>query len=244
MNINRFTSHPSAFISSTFLDLKKERRAVADTLTSAGINVNALDVKPASNDSSKQEIIKGIKESDFIIAIVGERYGTIDRKITGWPRFSITRWEYVIARRNKKYALVFFKNVRSSDPIYYDDIDFEIKKKYLREFKKQLSETHNPKYFETAKELAVEIKTALIPIYRNGVSNLLSKVETLEKEIESLKRENQKLKDIGSETTKQIENALLEHRPTRNALLGLGKEPPRTGLLSGAGYLDYLKDRS
>lgn len=68
MKINSNTSHPSAFISSTFLDLADERKAVAKALNEAKINVNALDVKPASNNSSKEEIINGIKESDFAMA--------------------------------------------------------------------------------------------------------------------------------------------------------------------------------
>lgn len=37
MQLNDNTSHPSAFISSTFLDLEKERRAVDQTLAHAGV---------------------------------------------------------------------------------------------------------------------------------------------------------------------------------------------------------------
>jgi hypothetical protein len=83
MNINVHTSHPSAFISSTFLDLKQERKAVAQILIENGLNVNALDVKPASSQTSKREILNGIRESDFIILIVGERYGSILPQVTG-----------------------------------------------------------------------------------------------------------------------------------------------------------------
>ena len=67
MKINTHTSHASAFISSTFIDLKEERNAVASVLRDSNLNINALDIKPASNDSSRKEIITGIRESDFII---------------------------------------------------------------------------------------------------------------------------------------------------------------------------------
>ena len=91
MRINVHTSHPSAFISSTFLDLEQERNEVARVLREANLNINALDIKPASNDSSKKEIIKGIKESDFIILIVGERYGSIIPQMT--------KSKYILSRR-------------------------------------------------------------------------------------------------------------------------------------------------
>ncbi|MFH1950313.1 MAG: DUF4062 domain-containing protein, partial [Pseudomonadota bacterium] len=166
MKINRNTSHPSAFISSTFADLKEERRAVAQVLAMAGVNVNALDVKPASNDSSQKEIRNGIKESDFIIVIVGERYGTMNQKITKLRNLSLTKWEYTVAARwNSKSALVFFKNISSPrrDQLDDDDSDFDLKRGYLKKFKEELSARHNPKYFETPEDLANEIKKALIP---------------------------------------------------------------------------------
>jgi len=41
MKINEYTSHPSAFISSTFADLKEERASVAKKLKERGLLVNA-----------------------------------------------------------------------------------------------------------------------------------------------------------------------------------------------------------
>ena len=79
MKVNMHTSHPSAFISSTFIDLHEERESVANALTDMGLNVNALDIKPASTDSSKNEILSGIRESDFAILLIGDRYGSFYR---------------------------------------------------------------------------------------------------------------------------------------------------------------------
>ncbi len=195
MKINIHTSHPSAFISSTFADLKEERNAIADVLRGSNLNINALDIKPASNDSSRKEILSGIKESDFIILIIGERYGSIIPKMTLSKKLSITRWEYIRAVKGmKKNALVYFKRVTSNNAIYYDDIqssDYKIKRMYLDEFKNELSNTHNPKYFTTADELAEEVKRAIIPTYRSGVRSLLAKNELLQKEITELKLRNE-----------------------------------------------------
>lgn len=197
MNINLHTSHPSAFISSTFIDLKEERDAVAKVLQEYKLNINALDVKPASNDSSRKVILRGIEESDFIILIVGERYGSIIPRMTLSKEISITKWEYQRAVNFGKYALVYFKNVESEDPKHYDDqgtVEFETKRQYLAEFKKELSGKHNPNYFTTPEELAERVRKAIIPTYRSGVQALLSKNESLLKKIEALEQENARLK--------------------------------------------------
>lgn len=191
MNINRKISHPSAFISSTFADLKKERRAVADVLRRASIYPNTLDIKPASNNSSSKEIINGINDSDFIIVIVGERYGTLNQRITKKPEYSITKWEYMMARWRAKGALVFFKKIRSPSPEQMDDDDSEFHKKreLLKKFKKELADTHNPKPFETIDELVEEVEKALVPAYRDGISMLLTRRDELEKEVEELRKQ-------------------------------------------------------
>lgn len=197
MKINIYTSHASAFISSTFVDLKQERDAVARVLIDSDLNINALDVKPASNDSSKKEILTGVKESDFTILIVGERYGSIIPQMTASKTQSITRWEYVMATKfYKKHVLVYFKLVESNEEIFYDDRqsrDYGMKRTQLAEFKKQLSGAHNPKYFTTADELAEEVRKAIIPTYRAGVKSLVVKNEQLTKDVETLKQKVEKL---------------------------------------------------
>ena len=205
MKINKYTSHASAFISSTFVDLEMERKAVANILREFNLNINALDIKPASNDSSKKEIMAGIKESDFVILIVGERYGSIIPKMTNSDRLSITRWEYIQAAKHfKKDVLVFFKRVQLQDDKYYDNkdsSDYRIKRKLLDDFKKMLANDHSPKYFSTTDELVQEVKSALIPVYRTGVKNLLNKNDLLTKENEELRLEISRLKSSGTQNS-------------------------------------------
>lgn len=191
MRINKHTSHPSAFISSTFIDLKAERLAVAKILEEAGLNINALDIKPASNSTSAKEIIKGIKESDFVILIVGHRYGAIIPNMTKSQTQSITKWEYLKAAKNfKKPVLVFFKDCPEPDISLLDnpaDSKYKLKLSELKKFKAQLSNEHNPKYFSTPSDLAKEVKSALIPVYREGVRSLLEKQSNIEIENEHFK---------------------------------------------------------
>lgn len=222
MKINTHTSHPSAFISSTFIDLEEERSAVADVLRKANLNINALDIKPASSDSSKKEILSGIKESDFLVLIVGERYGSIIPKMTSSSKLSITRWEYKRAVNGfKKDVLVFFKKVGSTNPKYYDDktsCDYDLKRRLLAEFKRELAGKHNPKYFSSPEELAEEIGKAIIPTYRTGVKTLAEKNDHLLREIERLKKENERLVagSISSNGNKVNNNSLLDGLATRS----------------------------
>ncbi|HAV1338199.1 hypothetical protein CGG78_24025 [Vibrio parahaemolyticus] len=192
--------HPSVFISSTFVDFMNERQAIADVLRSESINVNALDIQPASNNSSKSQIERGIKEADFLILLVGERYGSILPKITGGRR-SVTHWEYLLAsKKYKKHVLVFFRNSShlTGERMLYDDADEELKEKQfkLKQFKAQLSELHNPSYFKSIAELTEKVKSSIVPAYRGIISDLNMKdsqrkarILELESEIERLKND-------------------------------------------------------
>jgi len=250
MKINIHTSHPSAFISSTFQDLKKERNAVAHVLHDCNFNINALDVKPASDNSSKKEIMTGIKESDFLILIVGERYGSILPRMTTSNKLSITKWEYLKATRHfGKHVLVYFKIIDTKNIIYYDDtssVDYTMKRRYLEEFKKELSNAHNPKYFRTAEELSEEVRKAIIPTYRSGVKSLIIKNKSLLKEIESLKQNNQRFEDSTESVKEGLKPGLLSSRLTQNKshglLGGLAKDSNTTNN-SRLGLLGHLTSK-
>lgn len=96
----------------------------------------------------------------------------------------------------------------------------------LDEFKKRLSNIHNPKYFSTPEDLAEEIKNAIIPIYRNGVMSLINKNESLLKKIDSLTKENNMLNSIKIERTNEV-----KLQPQSLGLGGLTRTvPPRQGL--------------
>lgn len=223
MKINIHTSHPSAFISSTFIDLQNEREFVADTLHDQGLNVNALDVKPASTTSSKNEIISGIRESDFVILLIGDRYGSILPRMTGSESTSITWWEYQKACSFRKPVIAYFKNMANNETLSHDDKNdslYNIKRKKFERFKKIITRKHNPAYFLDSHDLSEKIKKSLIPTYRAGVKalniknmELVNKISEQETELERLTSKIRSL-SIGPKT----ENA---NSPT-GGLLGLG----------------------
>ncbi|MGY0615835.1 DUF4062 domain-containing protein [Vibrio sp. FJH11] len=192
MKINIHTSHPSAFISSTFVDLYEDRAAIADVLKNRGLNVNALDIRPASNQSSKKEILNGIKESDFVILLIGDRFGSILKTMTGNESQSITWWEYTNALKMGKPVIAYFKNVDSTDPKSHDEKSdplYKHKRLQFEKFKKTVTQRHNPSFYTNPYELADQLDESLISTYRAGVKALCLKNSELQTRISQLESE-------------------------------------------------------
>ena len=239
MKINMHTSHPSAFISSTFIDLYKDRSAVADALKGRGLNVNALDISPASNQSSKNEILTGIRESDFVILLIADRFGSILKSMTGSETRSITWWEYSNALKMGKPVIAYFKNFDSIKPNTHDEKSeptYQKKRRLFDRFKRIVTNRHNPAFYSEPYDLANKIDKSLISIYRAGVKKLTSSKSELNGKISQLESEISILKSQSMSTTSTRNLA------TTSGQLGLGllrqdstanktEEPKLRGLL-------------
>lgn len=188
------TSHPSAFISSTFIDLQEERSVVADALINRGLNVNALDVRPASTQSSKAEIISGIRESDFVILIIGDRYGSILPEMTGNKTTSITWWEYQRAMVFGKPVIAYFKYADESTHDDPSEQQYKLKRNRFEKFKSLVISKHNPAFFTDSYELSDKIDKSLINIYRSGVKSLTQKNSSLTSKVSELEAQLQRYK--------------------------------------------------
>lgn len=238
MKINMHTSHPSAFISSTFLDLYQDRAVVSDVLKNRGLNVNALDVKPASTQSSKTEILTGIRESDFVILILGDRFGSILKSMTGSETQSITWWEYSNALRMGKPIIAYFKQINSGSPVHHDDKsdpEYQKKRRQFEILKKLVTRRHNPAFYSDPHNLAARIDESLINIYRAGVRSLNSENIELNNKVLQLESE---LSALNSRVTPAPTIANLDLSSHKRSGLGLlgsamqnSPEPPLRGLL-------------
>jgi len=217
MKVNLHTSHPSAFISSTFIDLQDERASVAERLQENGLNVNALDVKPATNNTSKTEIIRGIRESDFVILIIGDRFGSIVPKITDSSSLSVTWWEYKKAIIFGKPIIACFQNREYFNTEYHDDRSdntYTKKRRLFDRFKNMIIEKHNPAYFKDSYDLAEKIQDCLIPTYRAGVESMSRKNSALTQTVSRLEAENKTLKQELSNSKK------IKETPFSGGMLG------------------------
>jgi len=66
------------FISSTFTDLREERKAAVEAILSAGHIPAGMELFAAGDKAQLQIIRKWIDESDVFLLILGERYGSIE----------------------------------------------------------------------------------------------------------------------------------------------------------------------
>ncbi len=92
------------FVSSTYLDLKKERQAAVEAILEAGHIPAGMELFAAGSDSQLQVIKNWIEESDIYMLILGGRYGSVEEN----SGMSYTELEYRYALELEKplFALI------------------------------------------------------------------------------------------------------------------------------------------
>jgi hypothetical protein len=140
------------FVSSTYLDLVKERQKITEALYEADRIPIGMEMFPSTSESSMALIERLIKQSDFYILVIGSRYGSMYRN----RGISYTEHEFELAKKHKKNPLVFIYNGENG---YISDEDEETKSK-LDAFKSKAG-IGNPAYCQNPDDLARKITNAL-----------------------------------------------------------------------------------
>jgi Domain of unknown function (DUF4062) len=83
------------FVSSTYSDLREERRRVSESLAKAGYIPSGMELFPAA-DQDQFDFIQGvIDRCDYYVVIIGGRYGSLaDENIS----FTEKEYEYAVAK--------------------------------------------------------------------------------------------------------------------------------------------------
>ena len=68
------------FISSTFEDLKEERRKITEVILNMGHFPIGMELFNADDNKQWTQIKQAIDNSDFYILVVGQRYGSLTSK--------------------------------------------------------------------------------------------------------------------------------------------------------------------
>lgn len=142
------------FISSTFTDLKEERKAIIEGLLNAKYIPAGMEMFAASNDEQFKYIKKIIDTCDYYVLIVGARYGSIN-PTTG---ISFTEQEYDYAIEKGIPVLAFLHDDPYNLPVdKRDDGNREV----LERFRDKVSDGRLCKMWHTSAELTASVIISL-----------------------------------------------------------------------------------
>lgn len=142
------------FISSTFKDLKKHRKAVMETILRSGHTPLGMEFFCAEDEAQFEIIKTWIDDADVFLLIIGKSYGSYEDK----KGVSFVEKEYEYAVSKGMHILVFIENSKRKS------LENETRQKKLERFKKRLGKAKRMnQYFQNIAEL------------KEGVSNSIKK---------------------------------------------------------------------
>lgn len=184
----------SVFISSTFDDLRDERRAVQDAVLSAGSFPVQMESFPAADEDQFEFIKTLIDECDYYVLIVAGRYGT-----TAEDGISYTEKEYYYAKSRNIPVLVMLHGDPGNIPAAKTESTDDGKKR-LTKFVGEISKGRLRKTWTNTGDLKHAVRDALdnAKATRPGVGwmrgDTTASAELL-KEINEVRKENEKFRD-------------------------------------------------
>lgn len=211
------------FISSTFEDLKEERKEIIETLLNAKYLPSGMEMFSASNEEQFKYIKKIIDDCDYYVLVLGARYGSVNT-ISGK---SFTEMEYEYALEKGIPVLSFVHK----DP---DNLPAQKREKNNIELFKAfrtrvLQNSKMCKMWSEKSDLVSNVVISLVQIVdecpRIGWSRgeqdttaLLSQINALRIENENLRVENKKL--LSYEKIQTIDTQNLSHGDDEFEILG------------------------
>jgi len=195
------------FVSSTYLDMKKERQEAVMAILNAGHIPAGMELFAANDKSQWETIRKWIDESDIFMLILGGRYGSIESE----SQKSYIELEYDYAVQNGKpfFSVVISEKalddkVRSEGKEVLESVDTKkftefrakVMSKMVKEFNSfaemKLAIYESLKLFERNEEIVGWVR----PIANNDLSPLLEELKRIRGERDSLSKELSKIKVV------------------------------------------------
>ena len=165
------------FISSTFDDLRNERKSIMAELWKNGYVPVGMERFSASSRKQWNVIKEALDECDYMVLILGGRYGTID-PITG---ISYTEREYNYAKEKGIPVIPFIRKNIGNLPLSKIDTDLH-KKRNLEDLIKRIKYGQEYESWTNSNNLAIKVLSAInkeiINVPRPGYSrNVVSPFE-------------------------------------------------------------------
>ena len=193
------------FVSSTYEDLKEERRQVQEVLLMGECIPIGMEAFVADNDEQFNIIKKKIDLCDYYILIIGNRYGSINPE----TQLSYTEMEYNYAIEKDIPVLVFASaNVNNE---HNESIE---KQEKLKLFRENALKSRMASIWKDANDLSVKVVTAILnakeTIIRPGwVRGGKYNTEELLEQLNAQRVENANLKAEQKELQQRIEDLTL-----------------------------------
>lgn len=199
------------FLSSTFIDLKEERKKIIENLLNAKYIPAGMEMFSASNDEQFKYIKKILDTCDYYILVIGARYGSIN-PTTG---ISYTEQEYDYAISKNIPVLAFLHNDPNNLPA---DKREDEKKDYLEAFRTKVSAGRMCRLWGNTNELVTSVIISLTEEvsenpqmgWTRGTSfdstELLSQLNQVRLEKENLEKEILRLNTIIKQSNTKVDN--------------------------------------
>ena len=146
------TTRKIVFISSTFLDLKEERKKIWDCLEKFDVVVKGMEQFGARKSNPLATCLSEVEQSDIYVGIIGMRYGSEDPN-TGK---SYSQLEYEKAIEQDKEILIYLIDEENS-AVAPNLIQYE-KIQKLNNFKSILKDKHTIDTFSNSQDLISKLK--------------------------------------------------------------------------------------
>ena len=180
------------FISSTFEDLKVERRAVTEQILNLGHLPVGMELFHAANEDQWSYIRRRIAQCDYYVVILAERYGSVDKEGMSYTE---KEYRYAIEKKIPVAAFLLSDQVRQDRPAKFVE---HSKIKKIDSFR-LLCKGKMVKLWSNPNELSLAVTNSLSGLFeihpRPGLvpGNQMPPEEAL-RSITSITEENQKLR--------------------------------------------------
>lgn len=195
------------FISSTYEDLKEERKKVEDTILSMYHFPIGMEMFSAADEEQWEIIRETIDSSDYYVLIIGHRYGSVIKKgDEAGISYTQKEFRYAIERHIPVLAFLIDKSVAvTPDKMECD----AAKKDKLQVFIEEVMTERMIEYWTSKEDLANKVMNALNKQFNRGkrpgwVRAERMKLEEMQAELVEMSKKIRKLEEENAELRKNV----------------------------------------
>lgn len=205
--VNKMEKKYQIFISSTYEDLKEERRKVQDTILEMYHFPIGMEMFSADDEEQWEIIQETIDSSDYYVLIIGHRYGSVIKE-GEYEGISYTQKEFRYALEKKIPILAFL--IADNVAVIPDKMEDEVDKKdKLKAFKDEVTTGRTVQWWTSSEDLANKVSISLNKKISKGKRPGWIRAEELDidgtqKELVEMSKKIRKLEEENEELRRKI----------------------------------------